>query len=968
MIIKRLLCTVFLLCTFLVGYGQTILSEGDLAIIGIDTPSENFMFVTFVALEAGTEIYFTDEEADGDYTIGAGEGTILYTAPSGGISAGTVISYIVNAADFSDTTDGDIQLADDGDGLIAYQGVLVGNVTTFLHAVGEDSSVIGTFPDGFSNYILLNGDDGEYFGVRDGKTAAEFAVEVNKNSNWVASGSGVSPFYLANFIFDIEVVNNCSELFISEYIEGSSNNKYIEIYNPTNSAITLTDNYSIQIFSNGSHSSTTIQLIGSIAPFGVFIVSHSSASLGVVGSQLTGSLNFNGDDVVALANTTTIIDIVGVVGNDIDFAKDIGFKRKNTTQEPTVLFDELEWDQLSGDDFSNLGSHFGDCGYVCSDFKTTTWSGLDWSDGLPNRYTTATINQTYNTAINSSFNACSLVVEENALLTIDNSTFIQIQNNVKVKGDLIVESEGAFLQTNDMASFNLVGIGTASVNKTSAPINAWYEYTYWSSPVANAIIGNTLVDAPESRRFWFIAQNWLAAYAETNNNNATEAGQDGVDDNGDDWQYAKANEVMVPGIGYAATYAPNKFTNLGQQYAYTFSGLFNNGIITVPVYRNDTEKKDMNWNFIGNPYPSAIDVDAFFNENVYNSVTNPSGVLDGAIYLWSQNTAPSSTVNGNEQYNFSQSDYAVINGTGSVSAGGDSETPERFVPSCQGFFMSFSNVSEVTNTALSGVFTGNVIFKNAMRVQNHNNQFFKPVKKNKSVENTNRLWVNLTADGGLFSQVMVGYVEGASDDLDTSFYDANRTSTSDAYAIIYSVIVGEENKLAIQGKSKESVNLNEEIFLGLDTYIEQQITYELSIAKIEGDFLSEIDIYLEDSLTGISHNLTEASYFFTSEVGEFKDRFKIKFSNEKVMGVETEAPLDVLSVVNIENEKLEFSTLENIYMEHIQIVDLLGRELIDLEGETNEKTVNIVSLASSIYFVRVELSNHQVILKKLLKK
>ena len=965
---KSLVCTVFSLCTFLVGYGQTILSEGDISIIGIDTPSENFMFVTFVDLEPGTEIYFTDEEADGDYTIGAGEGTILYIAPFGGVSAGNVISYIINSTDFSDTSDINFQLADGGDGLIAYQGISVGNVTTFLHAVGEDSSVIGTFPNGFSNYVLLNGDDGEYFGERDGKTAGEFAVEVNKNSNWVASGSGVSPFDLTNFIFDIEVINNCSELFISEYMEGTSNNKYIEIYNSTNSIITLTDNYTIQIFYNGSHSSTTIHLVGSIEPYGVFMLLNSSAALGVVESQSTSLLKFNGNDAVALANTTTIIDVVGVIGENINFGENKGFKRKITTQEPTVLFDELEWDELSEDDFSNLGSHFGDCGYVCSASKTTTWNGLAWSDGLPNRYTTAIINQTYNTSLNATFDACSLVVEENALLTIESSTFIEVQNNVKVKGDLIVESEGAFLQTNDIASFNLVGDGTASVNKTAAPINAWYEYTYWSSPVANAIIGNTLVDAPESRRFWFKAQNWLDAYAETNNNNAAEAGQDGVDDNGDDWQYAKSTELMIPGVGYAATYSPSKFTNLGQQYAYTFLGIFNNGIVTVPVYRNDTEKKDMNWNFIGNPYPSAIDVDAFFSENVYNTASNPSGVLDGAIYLWSQNTAPSSIVNGNEQYNFSQSDYAVINGTGSISAGGDSEIPERFVPSCQGFFTTFSNDFEATSTALNDVFTGNVVFNNAMRVQNHNNQFFKSVKKNKSVEKTNRFWVNLTAEGGLFSQVMVGYVEGASDNLDTSFYDVERTSASDAYAIIYSVIEGNESKLAIQGKSKGSLNLNEEVLLGFDTSIEQQITYELSIAKLEGDFLSDTDIYVDDSLTGISHNLTEASYYFTSEVGEFRDRFKIKFPDEKVLGIETEAPLSLVSISNIANEKLEFSTTENVYMEHIQIVDLLGRELIDVEGETNEEIVDIAGLSSSIYFVRVQLSNHAVILKKLLKK
>ncbi len=61
---------------------QTTLSKGDIAIVGYSTPDDSFAFVTFVELQTGTEIYFTDEEADGDFTIGLGEGHLLYTAPS----------------------------------------------------------------------------------------------------------------------------------------------------------------------------------------------------------------------------------------------------------------------------------------------------------------------------------------------------------------------------------------------------------------------------------------------------------------------------------------------------------------------------------------------------------------------------------------------------------------------------------------------------------------------------------------------------------------------------------------------------------------------------------------------------------------------------------------------------------------------------------------------------------------------
>ncbi len=102
---------------------------------------------------------------------------------------------------------------------------------------------------------------------------------------------------------------------------------------------------------------------------------------------------------------------------------------------------------------------------------------------------------------------------------------------------------------------------------------------------------------------------------------------------------------MLPGVGYASHHEESIFflpppETLPYQFIYSFDGQFNNGVVSVPVLRNTSapiEMGDINWNFIGNPYPSAIDIDLFFAENNY--IPNPSdGTLTGAVYLWSQNT------------------------------------------------------------------------------------------------------------------------------------------------------------------------------------------------------------------------------------------------------------------------------------------------------------------------------------------
>src|ERR1041385_1428133 len=66
----------------------------------------------------------------------------------------------------------------------------------------------------------------------------------------------------------------CNELFISEYVEGTGNDKALEIYNPTNAAINLTG-YRVERFSNGSASSSAggfLNLSGTIAAHDVWVI------------------------------------------------------------------------------------------------------------------------------------------------------------------------------------------------------------------------------------------------------------------------------------------------------------------------------------------------------------------------------------------------------------------------------------------------------------------------------------------------------------------------------------------------------------------------------------------------------------------------------------------------------------------------------------------------------------------------
>lgn len=155
-----------------------------------------------------------------------------------------------------------------------------------------------------------------------------------------------------------------SPLFFSEYIEGSSSNKAVEIYNPSNDSISLAD-YQFKLYSNGSATATlSYQLTGNIAANDVVVIASSRANdaIKAVADQLSGSINFNGDDYLELTKGDAVIDAVGPYSNRVNWAKDVTLVRKaSVTQGNPVRkgnYDvSQEWTVKGKDDFSFLGQH-----------------------------------------------------------------------------------------------------------------------------------------------------------------------------------------------------------------------------------------------------------------------------------------------------------------------------------------------------------------------------------------------------------------------------------------------------------------------------------------------------------------------------------------------------------------------------------------------------------------------------------
>jgi len=165
------------------------------------------------------------------------------------------------------------------------------------------------------------------------------------------------------------------DVFFSEYVEGSSNNKALEIRNPFNAQYDLAlHNCSVRTYFNGSLSSTNTSLTGQIAANDVYVFCNSSANATILGvcDQTAGSgtaVTFNGDDAIELFCDGVTKDIIGQIGLDpgsewgslLDSTADNTLLRKcgissGDTVGNNTFLPSTQWGGFANDTFSGLGA------------------------------------------------------------------------------------------------------------------------------------------------------------------------------------------------------------------------------------------------------------------------------------------------------------------------------------------------------------------------------------------------------------------------------------------------------------------------------------------------------------------------------------------------------------------------------------------------------------------------------------
>ena len=547
----------------------------------------------------------------------------------------------------------------------------------------------------------------------------------------------------------------------------------------------------------------------------------------------------------------------------------------------------------------------------------TTWDGNTWSNGAPSSTTSAIFAGNFNR--NENIEACSITINNNAIVTINSGFTMTLTNGLTVSsGSLTFENNASLVQMNN----NAINSGNISYKRITSKMKA-FDYTYWSSPVAeqklNILSPNTLSD----KYFSFAYPNW-------------------VDENGaNTMEVAKGYIIRVP---KERTWPNNE--NVVYPYAQPveFIGTPNNGHYSINAINPDSSF------LIGNPYPSSLDADLFLAAN--------SKVLDGTIYFWTHNTA----ITNNK---YSSDDYASYNGVGGtataaapsepIKSGINPNIPTGKIAAGQSFF-------GVSKTIITG--TNEIIFDNNMRLgvsgsDVSNSQFFKlsnSTTKLKLVEK-NRVWLNLTNSQGAFKQTLLGYVTGASNDFDNGYdgltYDGNK------FINLYSI--QQQNQLGIQGRALP-FNEDDTVALGFSTTINGIFT--IAIGHVDGLFTNQ-SIFLEDKLTNTKTDLKTGNYNFTTVAGEFNERFVLSYTNKTLKTEDLNMKQSSIMVSTKSKEVNIISSTEAI--NKVFIYDISGKQIY-LKNNINNKELTILNLASNlqVLFLKTVLENDEVITTKIL--
>lgn len=611
-----------------------------------------------------------------------------------------------------------------------------------------------------------------------------------------------------------------------------------------------------------------------------------------------------------------------------------------------------------------------------------------------------------------------------------NDQFVYVEQDVELDntGNFYLRNQSQLLQGTVGAGLNS-GLGDLSVYQEGTTNN--FQYNYWCSPVGvpSAGAGNTNfgitrlyrpsvadkitsnaatiisgLDGVSTGASLSISNRWIWKYLAQN---IYAPGSGG-------WVYVGAGSTVLPGEGFTmkgtsgsdaliSDSADGIANNVGSAQRYDFRGKPNDGNMTAAV-SNVNGASYINLTLVGNPYPSAINLNYYLVENsgytvnpVTGAITGPpvGAQIDNTAYFWEHDKSNNTHlvggyVGGYATYVPNMTNIAN-NGT-YVSApmntySGDGESSTAGGPSGNAFERQFTPVGQGFMVH-GAVAAGTVTMRNRYRVFVKegavNNSEFERVGVNSSDnKETNEYWYDIPNVAGIdYTQIKrnafdpkfkihtiineeVVYEDAlvfgdvASNDYD---YFDGVCAYANASKVAYLTTKDGAKKLVI---SSQPFDIDARLPIAFVT--DEQASFKVKVSDYSQFDLAE-NIYLYDKETGIYYDIKNGSYNANLEAGEHTNRFEITFKNvASDLNDDAAAVADAFQVYQNNNAGMltVFNSMQKDVVE-LSLYDVTGKLVIAKEnlGKGDRIEVSTSGLSDGVYIVKLNTKDNYSVDKK----
>ena len=575
-----------------------------------------------------------------------------------------------------------------------------------------------------------------------------------------------------------------------------------------------------------------------------------------------------------------------------------------------------------------------------------------------------------------------LYVKNNSYI-FNKGTVVYSKGNLELNGtnsNFYLRNEGQFLQGTTGVSSN-TGVGKLSVFQEGTVNN--YAYNYWCSPIGNATLGVTtnenfgitmlnlplsnIISAPATinsssyngfsgtgtlsiASYWifkFLAQSnyagWVQSAAATN----IAAGQ------GFTMKGTSGSDLTA--VGEVAA------NNPGSAQRYDFRGKPNDGNISVGVATN-------NFTLTGNPYPSALHVNAFLLDPTNTDCT-------GIAYYWEQDK----TINSHNLTAYRggygtfapggtlPTDYGVYvpaffssyNIDGTVNTTGSSSglsIQRKYAPIGQGFMIKGKGTGSPTSVTLKNTqrayYKESGAYSRFERISNVNNY-----NQDNGINTTSHIRINTIINNVNTRQIALTFMPNATDGVDRGIdaLSPDPDLTNDVYFFLAN------EKYVIEG-----VNFDIEKRIPIGVTVSNTTSFKFSLAEVV-NFDENQDVYIYDAFDGVYHNLKQNDYEVVLQTGIYNNRFEITFKNQN-LSIGQSVKESVVIFQDNANQQLILSNPNLLDIKSVSLFDILGKQLFDKVnlGLKTSYEFSTAFLSEGVYLVKVQSNDGQNTTKKII--